>query len=315
VVKTPPDTASVDASRFVGWECGEWLIGSRVIRSKSRIGIGPGTTVHRVAERVEKAAIPERDLTLVALTGRFDSRVPNKRNVLADADVNAFHFGCGVANDVSYELHNAVALLPSKLDRHASGRRTRWNDDSRLRGRSKAPAPLDFALVGVGILSEDAWFCKALLALSKHGDSIQRDLSALYRLQKEMMLCVPRLTGMPPFTPIGDVACRFFQVRLPEEIEIEGKKKHVFQKRWAEAANVLERVNDRILTISEPLLKRTPLWVVGAGREKAHVLREVVRKYSVDALVTDAACAEAMLTGARSLPPSGATSRAPNADS
>ncbi|HKY35877.1 MAG TPA: hypothetical protein VJN18_08060 [Polyangiaceae bacterium] len=274
-----------DIARAVGWSFGEWLMGSRVVGSKSVIGVGTGQTIYRVSEYVhERGAVPEdaipaENVTLASLTGRLNARVRTKRNALADSDINAVRMGMGIAGQVNYRLIGLPALRPE--------------ENSERRSAPPSQLQLDYALVGFGPFDQ---IRRDLVALSRAQDPLRAQLKELHEIE-EKLSGIRGGDRLPPFTPIGDVGGQLLAIDPPAGLKLTKQQQAHLESLPAK----LTALSSRILTVDEQTLSRTRLWIVGGGVTKGHILRSILRShvagkgFVVDTLVTDSACAEAAL--------------------
>ncbi|HXU62350.1 MAG TPA: sugar-binding domain-containing protein [Polyangia bacterium] len=268
------------------------------LRNGERIGVAAGQTVCWLSRYMRDFfRIRAKKITFVSMTGIFCARQrghgPNEEllrgtrpaadgersNILIDADINAIRMAQAVQSHVEF------VLVASPAVGHFAQARGLMARNSWLGARDgKSRRTLDRAVVGIGALY-DNWRLIDAVNARNPDHPIRRDLDRL------RMICTggaKEVSGGRLWWPVFDVANHLMLAEPRDGCRLSPRDCRA-------ARDLVRRLNERVLTVSERDLKAAKLYAIAGGPRKSYPIYDALHAFDIETLVTDDVTARDLL--------------------
>jgi len=248
------------------------------LRNGERVGVAAGQTISWLSRYMRDFfRIRAKKITFVSMTGIFCAR--QRGHGPNDADINAIRMAQAVQSHVEFVLVGTPAVGRVAQARGLMARNS-W-----LGARDGKPRPrLDRAVVGIGALY-DNWRLFDAVNARNPDHPIRRDLDRL------RMICsggAKEVSGGRLWWPVFDVANHLMLAEPREGCRLSPRDGRA-------ARDLVRRLNERVLTVSERDLKAAKLYAIAGGPRKSYPIYDALHAFDIETLVTDDVTARDLL--------------------
>lgn len=300
IVVSHPDLGQDFAHECLGAALADEIIGGgavrKMFRDRDRIALGTGRGVHFVAESLLKRREQLRrseGIRLVSLTGRIFPTITtdvdpadgkyNFSDNFADADTNI--------SMMARVFDRVSALCPIVHPiAHDPGRRNSLLDAGALQEQRFKDHVPNHAIAGFGVLDRNHRLFREVSLIGQDSPTLGSVRHYVEELVSESAN-YQKLTGFG--FPVGDVCNRFFLIK--RKLTGNTQATAIMQK----LSDYVDSLQKCLITVTKTQLGMIPnLMILGAGREKAHILHFLLSGTTPaqpHIVVTDEQCAEDVL--------------------